>query len=334
MDKKNLFSQISACRTAIMGAAALWVWLFHQWTPVLGTIPLISQLETFAKDIGFAGVDIFFLLSGMGLMYSRRTDGILAFYRRRALRVYLPFFLTGILVALERHWSIAAFLGNVSGFRFLTVSLYSFLWFVPAILVLYLFFPLYRKWLEGASRPGLFTAAAIGLWLVLSLAFQNTRRTDLYLFTNRIPVFLTGIFLGHLAQRRALTLSPAAAILCLGLLGLGAVLAYLTNYRQMPLLVPMAQCFLPNYLMAVSGVFLMAGLLSLPPIAFVRRGLEFFGRMSLEFYCIQEWLGAIVRQQLQGRLPVLLVNIADLLCVTLAALLLQQLCRLLTKKNR
>ena len=46
--------------------------------------------------------------------------------------------------------------------------MYSFLWFVPAILTLYLLFPLYYKVYEKAADKTLFTGAMFVLWLAFA----------------------------------------------------------------------------------------------------------------------------------------------------------------------
>lgn len=53
-----------------MGFAALWILFFHEWQILSTPGSLWHEIEYFVKRIGFCGVDIFFLLSGMGMVYS------------------------------------------------------------------------------------------------------------------------------------------------------------------------------------------------------------------------------------------------------------------------
>lgn len=331
MERSNVLGPVSAHRSQIMGFAALWIWVFHEWNPVLEGIPVLTLAETVVQDFGFTGVDLFFFLSGMGLMFSRQAQSPLAFYRRRLGRVYLPYLITALAVMLLDGWGWELFWKNVTGWHFLFTSLYSFLWFVPAILLLYLVFPLYRSLWERSRHKALLAAGLLAVWLALSVLLRHGPRWDLYLFTNRIPVFLAGTWAGWLAREKQLSFSKAGWLGCLLVFFLGFFLAYLTTYREMYLLVPMSNCALPNFLMAVSGCCLLGRLFSLlegkalfrPLGAF----LGFYGKMSLEFYCVQEWLGEKLREALSGTLAPLVMNLVDFLCVTLAAVLLQQLCR-------
>ncbi|MEZ4508668.1 MAG: hypothetical protein R2881_03165 [Eubacteriales bacterium] len=47
----------------------LWIFVFHVWQPMLGAVPVLWRLESIIKYVGFAGVDIFFFLSGGGLVF-------------------------------------------------------------------------------------------------------------------------------------------------------------------------------------------------------------------------------------------------------------------------
>lgn len=74
--------QIIKYRTAVMGFAALWIMFFHEGMVLYFSNPLLYNLERFVKKTGFAGVDIFLLLSGMGLVYAIQKESIPYFYYR------------------------------------------------------------------------------------------------------------------------------------------------------------------------------------------------------------------------------------------------------------
>ena len=59
------YGLLSQYRGELMGLAMLWVMLFHAYELRFG----VFLLDSF-KALGFAGVDIFLLLSGMGLYVS------------------------------------------------------------------------------------------------------------------------------------------------------------------------------------------------------------------------------------------------------------------------
>ena len=84
------WKSLSKFRTELMGLACLWVMLHHtafDWPLVL------EPLERFSK-YGNLGVDIFLLLSGVGLYYAWSGQPKLSdFYVRRFVRLLVPYLL-------------------------------------------------------------------------------------------------------------------------------------------------------------------------------------------------------------------------------------------------
>ena len=334
MRKKSIWQELSRYRGAIMGFAALWIYVFHIWNPIFDNYPLLHRWEVFLKTIGFSGVDLFFFLSGLGLVHAIGRQDLPTFYRRRLSRVLPPYFLTATAIALTGGWSLELYLKNLTGWNFYTENIYSLLWFVPAILTFYLIFPLYYRGFEKWGRPFLLTGCAIGVWLALSLGLKNTLRYDLYGFTNRIPVFLLGVLAGHMSVRGGKNYTFLHRLACLLALGLGLCAAYLTNTKGMYLLVPVSNCCVPNVLMAPALCLLLAEVFSIldgkmggfgrVSVGFFR----FFGGISLEFYCVQEWIASLVKPTVEAHLGDLLTNAVVFAAVLGAAVAVKALCSL------
>ena len=68
MKEKTILNLICKWRAELMGAAILWVVLFHAGFQFRGVF-----FDT-VQAIGYGGVDIFFLLSGIGLYYSLKKS--------------------------------------------------------------------------------------------------------------------------------------------------------------------------------------------------------------------------------------------------------------------
>ena len=309
----NGFLLLSGYRGAIMGIAAIWILVFHEWMQVTvnpedGSFHLINFLERYIKAIGFCGVDIFLLLSGIGLTFAIKKESLLKFYYRRLRRILLPFLTIAVIRWRLEHWDFKIFLGNISGVRFYRESMYSFLWFVPAIVTLYLLFPLYYKLFCKAKDKIMFTAGTITLWMLITLLVRDKMRGDLFGFTNRIPVFVIGVLFGWMTQnRKEIIFTLQTWIHLLITLSLGLYLAYISNFFGYGLIVPVSNCCIPNCLIAVSFPFLVSKLLHILERNTVRFGkglakvLGFFGAFSLEFYCVQEWFSGIMIPKLTER---------------------------------
>ncbi|MCQ2407498.1 MAG: acyltransferase [Oscillospiraceae bacterium] len=337
-NEKNGFLLLSKYRGAIMGIAAIWILIFHEWiqltvTPEDGSYHVINMLERYIKAIGFCGVDIFLMLSGIGLTFAIKKDSLGKFYYRRLRRILLPFLTVAVIRFILEDWGWQNFIGNVTGWKFYTVSMYSYLWFVPAICTLYLVFPLYYKLFLCAESKIMFTIGAIIVWLMATLYLRDSLRGDLFGFTNRIPVFLIGILFGWMTQnRREIVFTPQTWLHIIFTALLGFYLAFLANFRGYPLIVPVSNCCIPNCLIAISFPFLLAKGFSLLEQKAARFGkavlqiFAFFGAFSLEFYCVQEWLaGWLMPKLFEHGWQNPGVNLVIFVSVTAAAFISSQL---------
>ena len=334
---------IVSYRTELMGLAALWIYIFHEWVPLAPNVPVLGFIEGFIKQIGFFGVDIFFLLSGMGLIFAIEKHSLATYYKRRFLRVLPPYLIMAVVLMFVQSWTFPQFLKNLLGITFFTENMYALLWFVPAITILYLLFPLYDAIFKKIPNKILLTVGMLALWLVLSLLFKDHMRLDLFGFTNRIPVFLVGVLLGHLTKEKTLTIPKWMWGVFLLMFVFGLATAYLTNYKGLYLLVPVSNCCVPNFCLAISGTFLFTkGMALLERYCkmlgkILLKALSFFGVMSLEFYCVQELVGEKIKAVFIGKAWDSITNLLILFGVTLSALLLHCICRgiqtVLTKKD-
>ena len=119
LNKKIKLSLISDYRSSIMGVGALLIVIFHLWLSLFAKIEYVSTIERVIKNICYCGVDIFFLVSGLGLYYSlKKNNNVKQFYRRRFPKFILPWLLTAVLTALTSHWSLSTFIENVTGYSF------------------------------------------------------------------------------------------------------------------------------------------------------------------------------------------------------------------------
>ena len=329
--RKNGFQLISKYRGAIMGIAALWIFFFHTWTlmsvaPKEGSFNLIYSLELYFKRIGFTGVDIFIFISGIGLTFAIKKESTLTFFYKRLRRIALPSLVIGIILGITQNQGLAEIIRNISGYNFFTKDIYSFLWFIHAIIIFYILFPLYWKLFGKAENKILFTTNLILIWLIITLLVRDSLRYDFFGFTNRIPIFLLGILIGYLTQKyKDAAFSLNIYVTLTIVLSVGLYLAYLANFKKMKLIVPCGNSFLPSFLIASSLTFLIAKLLEITERHFPRFGkvvvtiLSFFGSISLELYCVQIWF---IEWESIFRLigwPAYLINLLMFLCTTTVA---------------
>ena len=294
----NGFLLLSRYRGAIMGMAAIMIFVFHAWISTFpakstGVVLFFHDVEYFIRRVSYFGVDVFMLMSGMGLTYAIKKDKLSRFYYRRIRRIYLPYLAAVLTSTIINKWTFMTFLGHATGYTFYMEHANSYCWFVPAIITFYIFFPLYYKAFSKAKNKFVFTTIAVFAWLLLSILLSGILRIDLYSFTNRIPVFIIGIYFGELAQRKEQIVFKAwHYLLLLVTMALGLFLYYVYVFLKFEFLLPEGKLFIPNVLMSISLSLLVAKLLDILERRVSKLGkivnkvLGFWGTMSLELYLV------------------------------------------------
>ena len=136
---------------------------------------------------GGSGVHLFFLLSGFGLAFSGKKIELFSFYKRRFLKIWLPF-----VLALSLSWAAAAafglfpdgwqaWLAGVGLYQMFSANwMESFgghFWFVSTILQFYLIYPLLDWFLKKTPKTSYFVAASLFLslcWWVIVWQFDKS----------------------------------------------------------------------------------------------------------------------------------------------------------------
>ena len=182
------YSVLSRRRTELMGAAMLWVMLFHASGLEFG-IPLLNLV----RKAGFGGVDMFILLSAMGLAMSlsRREQDYSAFMARRGARilpayylVMIPYTLTLILTQ-GRPW--AALLWNSTLLYYWMRSSGAFNWYVAGAMTFYAVTPFCFRRLRDARRRELAAGTAILASLALCQVLTHEGYWYVMDFFYRVP---------------------------------------------------------------------------------------------------------------------------------------------------
>lgn len=143
-------SLLSKNRNELMGFSAIGIIMCHACGNIVAMPSILWQI----CSLGQIGVSIFFLLSGMGMYYSllkTERGGVINWYKARYIKLLVPYLIMAIpfFVWLD-------IVGNHSVVRFLLkVSTIEFwlrgggVWFVGAIIPLYLIVPWWHRWLSN-----------------------------------------------------------------------------------------------------------------------------------------------------------------------------------------
>lgn len=271
------WKSVSKFRSELMGLACLWVMLHHNsftWPESLDSLRRFSLY-------GNLGVDIFLLLSGVGLYFAwskkpRLTD----FYARRFLRLLVPYVIFAVPYWVWRDLYLhrGSFLLDVTQ---LSLPLQGIIttWYIPAIAAMYLLYPLIAKVIFSGDR---WTRVVVLCGVVMvGCLHLNYGGSELYrnceIALTRTVIFIIGCALGKNVKddEPMAPHLPALALLWILLNNSmrrhTALAAIWIRFSYIPL--------------AVSAVLAALWVLEkLEKQEFLRKFLRFFGEHSLELY--------------------------------------------------
>lgn len=249
--------------------AAFQILFFHLWAPLTST-----QIEQFILKTAYVGVDMFFFLSAYSLA-GREIDYV-PFLKDRLLKMYAKFaFFVLIMALFSKSFGVIRAVKSLTFIEFFQKGGGAFLWFIPAILILYIIYPLFLKW---NSRFKVIWVLLI--WLVAGVFSEHVLSyTAVFIFTNRIPVILAGyLFKMYCTKNNNLRRSFIV------LIPLGALLLYMYGFK-VRLNFPIKDMF---YVLAIPTVL---GLVTLSSYVKKYAVTESLGSITLELYAVQMIFG-------------------------------------------
>ena len=249
--------------------AAFQILFFHLWAPLTST-----QIEQFILKTAYVGVDMFFFLSAYSLA-GREIDYV-PFLKDRVLKLYAKFaFFTLIMALFSKSFGVIRVVKSLTLIEFFQKGGGAFLWFIPAILILYIIYPLFLKW---NSRFKVIWVLLI--WLIAGVFSEHVLSyTTVFIFTNRIPVILAGyLFKTYCTHNNNLRRSFIV------LIPLGVLLLHMYGFK-VRLNFPIKDMF---YVLAIPTVL---GLVTLSSYVKKYAVTESLGSITLEMYAVQMIFG-------------------------------------------
>lgn len=170
-----------------MGLAMLMV-VFHH----LAIHGMNDAIDFLHLNGGF-GVDVFLLLSGMGLYYSTRNGMDLGkYFLKRLIRIFPLYFAITAVVSFFSGDSFVTWLLKATTIGSWTSGV-MYDWYIPCIVILYLLFPMFH-WVTYDRRHG--SAIGLAIVILMYLGFQLLPYGSNFQMWMRWPVFFLGALLG------------------------------------------------------------------------------------------------------------------------------------------
>ena len=293
MKIKNIeLADISRYRGELMGAAMLFIILFHVQLPR-------SDMFFGLRRMGNIGVDLFLFLSGIGLWFSWMKDRegenlrqkTVGFYLRRLLRIYPTwlvmaslFYVGDFMGAGKYSKNLADLLGDVLvNWDFWLHDELTF-WYIPATMMLYLLAPPYMELIRRHPVYRWLPVVMV-MWCVIVQWVTPIHQAvgHIEIFWSRVPIFFIGINMSE-AVRGKQSVDGQSIWLILLMFGVAlsaSIFLEQVRHGQFPLFVE-RMLYIP---LTVTTVLLLNAVLRHTPQWF-NRALSFVGAVSLEIYLI------------------------------------------------
>jgi len=280
--RSPLIIQVSEHRESMMGISMLSIMLFHQY--------FISMFPfNIFHYIGYWGVDIFLLLSGIGLVNSLEKNKIKTYYERRFIRLVPSCILCGLTKYL-----IFVYLGPsvIILKEGLNIGIWSIasldLWFIHTIIILYIISPLLHWILNKCPYETILIILLLffinGFTLKPEVGYEWMSPKGITSWTlERLPVFTAGMIISIYNLRLDKNLIFSALFLlstgCLDYLSKTNYSIYINQaYQSFTLLLGMPAI-----------LFLCISILDVIP-NYLKSFLSFLGTYSLELYLVHEFI--------------------------------------------
>lgn len=193
---------ISRYRGELMGAAMLFIMLFHVGLPR-------NDLFFGLRRMGNIGVDMFLFLSGIGLWFSwMKKSSARHFFTKRYLRIYPAWLIMACLYYIPRFHG-GDFMAWLDLIGDITINWDFWLhdeltfWYIPAIMMLYCFAPAYMELIRRHPIYRWLPVVMI-MWCILVEYVTPIHQAvgHIEIFWSRVPIFFIGINMGEMVRKK------------------------------------------------------------------------------------------------------------------------------------
>lgn len=310
-----------------MFVASILIVIFHVWVRMIDRTSPIYPIGTFLRHVGFIGVDMFFFVSAFSIA-TRKELKYKSFVLSRFKYIYLKFAVFALVAFLYESWKPVRLIKVLTAQELFNKGGGSFLWFLPAIMIMYILLPFFR--MADKKNPKLTAALAVVIWIAVGvLVTYLTKYKACFIFYNRIPIILLGYYFGKYSVLDSLRKNVKmywvlTAILVVG----GLLLVYNFGYQGSPNK-PIRELFY------VIGVPLTVGVVMLLDMIPAGKIVQLVGGCTLEMYALQMIFGFKGANKVYTltKSPVI-TNIVSMVAIMAAAVVVSKLFSLILNRKR
>ena len=290
----------------IMFFATLMILIFHLWIYINPITNNLFKIEVFIRTICYIGVDIFFFVSAFSIS-NKEIKNYKEFIFSRFKKIYIPFIIFSIINAIYKNWKLKKLLLTITSVDLFISGGGSFLWFIPAIMYIYLLLPLINK-----IKNKIKYIISIVVWLLLALILTNTNNTQLLILINRIPIILIAMLLSETNILNKIN-KYIYLVISIILFIIGTILMY--NFYTLKI----KYIYDINYIIAIPLIISIIMLLDLIP---TNKIIDIISKCTLEIYAFQMIIGpSIINAIFKFTKKTLLINIISIITIIIISVI-------------
>jgi len=301
-------------KKTIMLFSSLLILIFHLWINIFDRTSNLFEIENSIRKTCYVGVDMFFFLSSYSISKCN-IKNYKKFIFNRFIKVYLIFILFTIIGFIYFNWDLKTFLLTISGIQLFIKGGGSFLWFVPALMIIYILLPLFN--MIDNKHKIITPIVTIILWILFTIIISTyTKYNQIFIFTNRIPIILIGYYCSKYCIFNKINLKQYLIIM-ISLLLLGIFISYKFNHVVITYI---------NDVFYLISIPLILGLILLINLITTNKIIERLGAVTLELYGIQMLFGFKIASKVYILLKnALLSNLITIIIIIVLALILNHI---------
>lgn len=341
MNKFSLnWSSISVARPILMVIAIVWIILFHSNAVQAPENAALRVLWYFVFSFGGGfGVDIFLVLSGFGLIYSHNKTPcygsikkVLSFYLKRFSRIVfsytLIFIVYYVIYATKNGGSVLDFFAKYTIYELFATGFREF-WFIHAIAVLYLIFPVIA-WLYDKLNLHIafLITALISVGIEFAFYYFNSGLySNCEIFITRIICFAIGCYFGCFSLNKKSIRLIEFILYCLAFIS-ALIFIFLTIHFNI------GSLRLDRYLFAISTsllIIVISPLITL--LANKLKWMSWLGQFTLQVYLIHILLFGIISPLSLNPILVLFIVFVSSFIISIALFYTEKYLKLLFRNK-
>lgn len=290
----RLFSKF---RGELMGLAIISIIIFHFIEDRTGALPL-NRIETlYNRYFSSCGVDIFLILSGIGLYFSFRkaSDSFTGrtFYIKNFLKILVPYFIIAIPFLLYEtvyfeQMSFVTFLKQLFFVDFINKG-HCLYWYILCICLCYLIFPFIMNIRKYTFNHLLVHCITFLVITMLCRQYCPKLYGNIEIMLMRFIPFFIGIYLGSMVYEK----KPFRLSVCLPVFAIWIFMAY---WKKSSGMVLCRLYFTVTALVSSVAAICILFLLNKSKFtAYINTALRFVGRYTLELYLTHVSVRSVMR---------------------------------------